>query len=103
MTKEGKSVRIPQPIAVLRTREFIDYNKAAVYFKVERTSISKRARGLTRNKEKANSFYFQCLTNKQKKVLIGYINTLTDQEMPLTRYIVKNLVEEIKEIEISKN
>ena len=49
------------------------------------------------------STYRQCLTNPQERALIELINKLTDQRMPLTTVIVKNLTEEIRGYAVGKN
>jgi hypothetical protein len=103
MARADKSALISKVVAAFRAGEFADYSKAATYFRVDRTLVSKRVRGLTKTRQEANSFYHQCLTNVQEEVLIGYINNLTDQGMPPTSYIVKNLAEEIRGREVGKN
>jgi hypothetical protein len=41
--------------------------------------------------------------DKEEKVLIARINDLIDRGMPLISQIVKNLAEEIRGVEVSKN
>jgi exonuclease V gamma subunit len=103
MAKEDKSALINKAVAAIRAGEFTDYSKAAARFGVDRTSVSKRVRGLTKPRQEANSLYLQCLTTAQEEVLIGYINKLTDQGMPPTSHIVKNLAEEIRGYKVRKN
>jgi hypothetical protein len=103
MARADKSALISKAVAAFRAGEFADYSKAATHFGVDRTSVSKRVRGLTKTRQEANSFYHQCLTNVQEEVLIGHINNLTDRGMPPTSHIVKNLAEEIRGREVGKN
>ncbi|KAF8855237.1 hypothetical protein BDZ45DRAFT_676397, partial [Acephala macrosclerotiorum] len=63
----------------------------------------RRLNGLTRTRREANAFYYQCLTNTEKELLIARINELINREMPFTSQIVKNLAKEIKGKEIEKN
>lgn len=63
MARTDKSALISKAVDAIRASEFIDFSKAAAYFGVDRTSVSKRVRGLTKTRKEANSFYFQCLTH----------------------------------------
>jgi hypothetical protein len=103
MARGDKSALINKAVAAIRAGDFADYSKAAARFGVDRTSVSKRVRGLTKPRQEANSLYLQCLTTAQEEVLIGHINKLTDRGMPLTSYIVKNLAEEIRGCKVGKN
>lgn len=103
MARADKSARIAAAIAAIRSGEFKDYSKAAAKFKVDRTTISKRIRGLTKSRKDADSFWRQCLTNAQEETLIAHINKLSDRGMPLTSSIVQNLAEEIKGAKVGKN
>ena len=103
MVRADKSALISKAVAVLRAGKSTDYSKAAAYYGVDRTSVSKRVRGLTKTKKEAASFYHQCLTNEQEEVLIVYVNSLTDRGMPPTNHIVKNLAEEVKRKKVGKN
>jgi hypothetical protein len=68
MARADKSALISKAVAAFRAGEFADYSKAATHFGVDRTSVSKRVRGLTKTRQEANSFYHQCLTNVQEEV-----------------------------------
>jgi hypothetical protein len=103
MARADKSALISQAVAAIRAGKFVDYSKAAAHFGVDRTSVSKRVRGLTKTRQEANSFFLQCLTNDQEEVLIGHINKLTDRGMPPTSQVVHNLAEEIRGCEVGKN
>lgn len=103
MARTDKSARIAAAIAAIRSGEITDYSKAAEKYKVDRTTISKRIRGLTKSRKEADSFFRQCLTDAQEEILIAYINKLTDRGMPPTSHIVRNLAEEIKGAKVGKN
>jgi hypothetical protein len=96
MARADKSARIERAIAAIRSGEFIDYSKAAEKSGCDRTTISKRIRGLTKSKKDADTFFRQCLTNAQEETLIAQINKLTDRGIPPTSHIVRNLAEEIR-------
>lgn len=98
-----KSARIEAAIEAIRSGEVKDYSQAAKKYNVDRTTISKRIRGLTMSKRDASSLYRQCLTNEQEEVLIAHINKLTDRQMPPTSSIVKNLAEELRGAPVGKN
>ena len=57
MARVDKSACIVVAIATIKLGEIIDYSKAAAKFNVDRTTISKRIRGLTKSKKDANSFW----------------------------------------------
>jgi len=103
MARVDKSALIEKAVSVIKRGEFTDYSKAAAYYGCDRTSVSKRIRGLTRTRRDANSFFRQALTNTQEEALIGRINYLTDRGMPPTSAIVKNLAEEIRGRRVGKN
>jgi hypothetical protein len=57
----------------------------------------------TVSQAKANSEYRMLLTNVQEKALIARINCLTNYNMPPTSAIVRNIAEEIRDVEVNKN
>jgi hypothetical protein len=103
MARISKSEAIDAAVAAIRRGEFTHYSQAAKYYKCDRTSVSKRIRGLTKTRKEANSFFLQCLTDTQEDVLIQRINRLTDRGMPPTSSIVKSLAEEIRGKPVGKN
>ena len=98
-----KSKAINKAVAVIQRGDFFHYSDTAAEYKCNREALSWRIRGLTKSKKEADSFWRQCLTDEQKDVLIQRINDLTDQGMPPTSQIIKNLAEEIKGARIRKN
>ena len=62
MGRADKSARIAAAITAIESGEFRDYSKAAAHFRVDRTSISKRIRSITRSRKEADSISRNCLT-----------------------------------------
>ena len=58
MAKADKSALISQAVTVIRAGKFADYSKAAAHFGVDRTSILKRVRGLSKTRQETNLFFF---------------------------------------------
>jgi hypothetical protein len=103
MARIDKSGRITKAVDAVQRGQFSDYAKAANHFKCLRSAVSQRVQGLTKTRTEANSFWHQCLTIKQEEVLIHRINHLTNQSIPPTSHIVKNLTEEIRGAPVGKN
>jgi hypothetical protein len=57
MARGDKSALINKAVAAIRAGEFADYSKTAARFGVNCTFVLKRVRGLTKPRQKANSFY----------------------------------------------
>jgi len=57
MARVDKSALVKKAVSVIKRGEFRDYSKAATYYGYDRTSISKRIRGLTKTRQEANSFF----------------------------------------------
>jgi hypothetical protein len=57
MARADKSACIVVAIAAIQLGEITDYSKAAAKFNVDRTTISKRIRGLTKSRRDADSFW----------------------------------------------
>ena len=103
IARPDKSALVNAAVAVFQRGEFTDYTEAAKYFKYDCTSVSKRIRGLTKTRKEVTYFYYTILMIEQEEVLIRYINYLTNQGIPPTSSIVKNLTEEIRGREVGKN
>lgn len=63
MPRTSKSEAINAAVAAFRRGDFADYIAVAKHYSCDRTSVSKRIRGLTKTRQEANSFFRQCLTN----------------------------------------
>ena len=95
--------RISEAIADLDAQEVLNVKATAEKYKVKRKTLKNRWKGKSVLIKEAVSTYRQCLTNSQKKALISIINDLTDQRIPPTTAIIKNLAKEIKEYKVKKN
>ena len=84
----------------LKLQKKPNYSATARKFGVERTTLAKRFKGKTVSRAIANSEHQQHLTMDQEKVLVEYINKLTDRGMP---HIVRNLVEEMIQSLVGRN
>jgi uncharacterized protein YoaH (UPF0181 family) len=103
MGRADKSAQVTKAVLIIRSGEYIDYSNAAKKFYYSHMAVIRRIKGLTKTRQEANSFYYQCLTNNQEEVLISRINKLIDQGLPSTSYIIRNLAEEIRGEYIGKN
>jgi hypothetical protein len=103
MAKTDLSARIAAAIHAIESGECADYTEAALKFEVDRTTISKRIRGITQSREDANLECRQCLTIAQEETLIQRINQLAERAMPPTSQIVRNLAEELRGEPVGKN
>jgi hypothetical protein len=82
--KYAKSKRIDAAIGVIQRGEFTVYSDVADYYEYSRLVVSRHMRGLTKSRKEALSFWHQCLTDKQEKILIWHINDLIDREISPT-------------------
>ena len=103
MARTDKSALVDAAVTTFQRGESTDYSKAARHFKCDRMAVSRRIRGLTKTRKEATHFYHAVLTVEQGEVLIRHISHLTDQGMPPTSSIFKNLVEEIRGHKVGKN
>ena len=103
MASASKIAAVAKAVDDFKSGEFGDYSAAAKKHGIDRTTVSKHIRGVTPHQGESYTHYRQALTNAQKEVLIGHINSLTNRGMPPTTYIVKNLAEEIRGASIGKN
>ena len=70
---------------------------------VNRQTLSRRFYRVQDSRPQANSKHRQNLTSEQEEQLILHINMLTDQGLPLTSQIVRNLAEEMILCPVGKN
>jgi hypothetical protein len=52
----AKSIRIDKAVATIQRGEFIYYANTAKYYRYDRSTLSRRIRGLTKTKKQANLF-----------------------------------------------
>jgi Tc5 transposase DNA-binding domain len=87
--------RIQAAITDLQSQERVNYSATAKRYNLERTTLAKRFQGKTVSNQEATSYARRQLTDTQEKTLIQYINKLSNQGIPPTPQIVKNLAVEI--------
>jgi hypothetical protein len=80
-----------------------NYAALAKKYELERSTLSRCARGKTTSREEFQSEKNQCLTNAQERILIDQINRLTDRGIPPTSQMVQNFAEEIIGRGVGKN
>ena len=87
--------RIELAIADLESQESLNYAETAKKWNIDRSTLSRRHRGVTGSKDDQYSYAVKALTNEQENVLVRYINDLSARGLPPTSQIVKNLAEEL--------
>jgi Tc5 transposase DNA-binding domain len=97
------NARIEAAIADLESQDHQNIAATAKKWGVARETLSKRFRGETVSNQEANSYARRQLTDTQEKTLIQYINKLSNQGLPPTPQIVKNLAEEITNAKLGPN
>ena len=92
---------IEKALAALESQKCPNYGKTARLFGVDRSTLSRRHRGVAGSKEDKISNE-KLLSSQQEITLIGYINRLTDRGTPPTPAMVRNFATEIVGIAPSK-
>jgi hypothetical protein len=95
--------RIELAIADLESQECLNYAATAKKWNIERTTLSRRYKGVTGSKVDQYFYTVKALINVQENVLIRYINDLNAKGLPPTPQIVKNLAEELANKELNHN
>jgi hypothetical protein len=72
-------------------------------YEVNRTSLTRHFNSTQMSKADFLSESVQCLTRDQEKVVIGFINKLTNRHCPPTSQIVHNVAEEVSGGSVGKN
>ena len=67
MARADKSALISKAVAAFRAREFVDYSKAAAYYGVGRTTVSRRVKGLQRPGRRLALFTTNALPMSKKR------------------------------------
>jgi transposase len=80
-----------------------NYTEAAKKFGVNRTTVSRRHRGITTSRKQFISTFKKNLTDAQEEQLLEYLNALTQQGLPPTHQMLENLVVEILKEPIGEN
>jgi hypothetical protein len=95
--------RIQLAIADLESQERLNYADTAKKWNVNRSTLSRRHRGVTGPKEDHYSYTLKALTDVQENVLVRYINKLNTKSLLPISQIVKNLAEELAGKKIGQN
>jgi len=72
-------------------------------WEVDRTTLTRQFRGTQMSRADFLSESIQCLSTDQERVVIGFINKLTDRNCIPTSHIVKNVAEEVAGQPVGKN
>lgn len=94
---------IQKAIDDLNSQEAPNYAKIARNFKIDRTTLMRRHKALSRSVQEAHSESLQLLTNGQEETLIRHINNLSDRGLPPTPQFLRNLVFEMVKKQPGKN
>jgi len=89
-------------LAALELQDPPNYTWTAKEFNVNRTTLSRRHRQITRSREDATEMK-SLLSIQQERTLLGYINLLTKRGLPPTPQMVRNFAFEISRITPGKN
>jgi hypothetical protein len=84
MGRADKSALVTAAVLAIRWEKFKDYSNTVKKYYYSHIAIIRRIKGKTKTRQKANSFYNQCLTNDQEETLISRINKLIDKGLPST-------------------
>ena len=95
--------RIELAIADLESQACLNYTDAAKKWNIDRSTLSRRHRGVTGSKEDHYSYTLKALTDVQEKVLVRYINDLSARGLPPIPQIVKNLTKELAGKDVGRN
>jgi hypothetical protein len=75
--------RIELAIADLESQVSLNYIKTAKKWNVNRSTLSRRHRGLTGSQDDHHSYVLKALTDMQEDVLVRYINELSARGLSL--------------------
>jgi hypothetical protein len=95
--------RIQLAVADLKSQESLNYAQTAKKWNLDRSTLSRRHRGITGSKQDQYSYTAKAFTDEQENVLVRYINDLSARGLSPTSQIVKNLAEELAGKDISQN
>jgi hypothetical protein len=87
----------------VRNTESPNYAAIADKHGVHRSTLSRRARGVTRSREEFTSDELKLLTNGQEEVLLNNIDRLDEKGLFITPRILRSIVEELVGHSIGKN
>jgi hypothetical protein len=76
--------RIQAAITDLESQDRVNYTAITKKWKIDRSTLSRRHRGVTGPNKDATSYARKQLTDAQEDILIRHINKLSDQGLPPT-------------------
>ena len=95
--------RIELTVADLESQESLNYTQTAKKWDIDRSTLSRRHRGITGSKQDQYSYTLKALTDKQENVLVRYINNLSARDLSPISQIVRNLAKELAGKDIDPN
>jgi hypothetical protein len=87
----------------LESQEAPNFTAVAKTYEIDRTTLMRRYKGISRSHQEAHSESQSLLTIRQEAVLLKHINDLTDRGLPPTPQILRNLVFEVVKVQPGKN
>jgi hypothetical protein len=69
--------RIELAVTDLKSQESLNYAQTAKKWNLDRSTLSRRHKGITDSKQDQYSYTAKALINEQKNVLVRYINDLS--------------------------
>lgn len=88
---------IENALAAIASQERPNYAATAKEYGVDRTTLSRRHRGVTATRADARNIS-SLLTTQQEKELVNYVNKLTTRGLPPTLSMVRNFAQDICQI-----
>jgi hypothetical protein len=99
----AKKKDINTALEEVRNTESPNYAAIADKHGVHRSTLSRRARGVTRSREEFTSSELKLLTDGQEEVLLNNIDRLDKKGLFITPRILRNIVQELLGHPIGKN
>ena len=103
MNNSIRNAQIELTLADLDCQLILNYLCTAKEYGLVESTLRRCYQGKTVSIEEAKSEYWQKLTSIQEDFLVEWINYLTDQAIPPTPQIVRNLAQEITKTCIGKD
>jgi hypothetical protein len=95
--------RIQLALTDLNRQLIPNFSATSKKYNVNRTTLSRRFKGIQRSMHDFHSESVQCLSDAQEAIVIGFINDFSDRYIPPTSQIVRNVAFEVSGATVSKN